>query len=46
MDCCTPAELSRSVTTLYVFVILVTDGGNWESENAWCSVTERKTFVT
>lgn len=46
MDCCAPAELSRSVSTLYVFVILVTDGGKFESGNTWCSLTERKTFVT
>lgn len=44
MDCCAPAELSRCVSTSYVFVILVTDGGKFESESTWCSLTERKTF--
>lgn len=44
MDCCTPAELSRRVSTLYVFVTLVTDGGKFESENTCCSLTERKIF--
>lgn len=46
MDCCASAELSRCVSTLYVFVILVTDGGKFESENTRCSLRQRKVVKT